>query len=463
MTINASVLIYAINRTDKWWQFIANNCNFSKHVVVSDIRGAGDRNIVDAFNEAYWCQYRYNDVQTLVFREAEIKEIIARCRLLRWLPPKQARSMVAAMERAFFDVLEDVRPDIVVSLPIDRYVSDVLERLAFKKGIPYVELTASPFSEKSMLMRRGQLLKVNTSPSDTIIQDQIRTITNPSFVPQYVKNTVQYTYHRWFRIFFYFKLRAIVFKVISWVKRDLRSLHYLDAQSFLAHKPRLSDLQTLTLIDRNWLSTVEQFPKSRRIFFGLQVFPEAAIDYWLPEIDLIDYENLVLKAALAFSKKGYLIVVKDHPSQFGFRQHEFIKRLKSIPNVIFLPYEVTGNEVLNLVGNNFTFTGTTGLQAALLGLTSVVGPAYYTTKDDFIIFNNANEIEELPLRCSSWKGGKNHVKRQHRIISGLLEGSFHGDYMSFQQFDKKKNVKKAKLLAENLGVQLNIIIQSNTS
>ena len=51
-------------------------------------------------------------------------------------------------------------------------------------------------------------------------------------------------------------------------------------------------------------------------------------------------------------------MVKDHPSQFGFRQHEFIKRLKSIPNVIFLPYEVTGYEVLNLVGNNFTFTGT---------------------------------------------------------------------------------------------------------
>ena len=101
------------------------------------------------------------------------------------------------------------------------------------------------------------------------------------------------------KIFFYFKLRAMVFKLISWVKRDLRSLHYLDAQSFLAHKPRLSDLQTLILIDGTGSQQLNNFP-SRRIFFGLQVFPEAAIDYWLPEIDLIDYENLVLNAALAF-------------------------------------------------------------------------------------------------------------------------------------------------------------------
>jgi len=164
VTSEATILVYAINRTDAWWQYVAANCGFARHVVVSDIRGAADRDVVDDFNAAYRLQFTYSDIQTLTFSEAEVKDIIARCRLLRWLPPKQARSMVAAMEFAFSKVLDDVLPDVVVSFPIDRYVSDVLERLARRRGIPYVELTASLVSGMCMLMYRGQLIKTSPPP-----------------------------------------------------------------------------------------------------------------------------------------------------------------------------------------------------------------------------------------------------------------------------------------------------------
>ena len=54
--------------------------------------------------------------------------------------------------------------------------------------------------------------------------------------------------------------------------------------------------------------------------FGLQLFPEASIDYWLRNVELIDHDNLVVDAARSFSEQGFLVLVKDHPSQFGFRQ-----------------------------------------------------------------------------------------------------------------------------------------------
>jgi len=458
----ATVLVYAINRTDAWWQYVAKHTGFARHVVVSDIRGAADRDVVDDFNAAFRLQYAYSDIQTLTFTEAEVKDIIARCRLLRWLPPKQARSMVAAMECAFSKVLDDVQPQVVVSFPIDRYVSDVLERLARRRGIPYVELTASLVSGMCMLMYRGQLIKTSPPPTEEVLEEQIRNIANPSFTPAYVQTSTRYTRGRWLKIFTYFKVRGWGFKLISWFKRDPRSLHYLDAQSFLPHKPRLRDLRTLDQIDWNWRDVVEKFPKSRRVFIGLQLFPEASIDYWLANINLIDYENLLVRVARAYSKQGYLVLVKDHPSQFGFRQHELLDRLKAIPHVVFLPYEVSGNEAVSLVDINFTLTGTLGLQSALLGLNSVVSPTYYATAGDFIRFEDPSDIESLPSRCTNWQGQRDLPSRQRNILSNLLEGSFEGDFFSFRGFRREHGSPNALALAKNLGQQLLGVIRHGT-
>lgn len=452
-------LVYAINRTDRWWKFIAANLGFAEHLVVSDVRGAGDRDTVNDFNAEYRRQRRLSDIQTRFLQESEVRDIIARCRLLRWLDPRKARCMVAAMEYAFCKVLDDARPSVVVSFPIDRYVSDVLARLAKIRGIPYVELTASLADGLCMLMYRGQLLKVSPLPDERVLDALVAEIANPAFTPSYVHKATRFTARRWVKTFGYFRLRGWVFKAISWAKRDPRSLHYLDAQSFLAHKPRLRDLRTLRLVDWDWRDALERFPQSRRVFFGLQLFPEASIDYWLANVRLLDYENLMVKAARAFSAAGYLVLVKDHPSQFGFRQHELIDRLKAVPNTLFLPYEVSGNEVVSLVDVNFTLTGTLGLQSALLGRTSVVAPAYYVTPGEFVAFQDPSDVDDLPARVADWRPERDLAARQRRMLSHLMQGSFAGDFFSFRGFSAERVTPGTIELAKNLGLRLRRIIE----
>jgi hypothetical protein len=455
---NDTVLIYAINRTDAWWMHVGSHLGFARSVVVTDVRGAGDIDVVDQFYEAYSAQEREDQALPAELTASELDDVIARCRLLRWLPRRQAQGMVIAMERAFADVLDEVRPAIVVSFPIDRYVSDVLERLARRRGIPYVELTVSLVSGMCMLMHRGQLVKTGPAPDTEILREHVETIASPSFTPVYVKKPSRYSRRLWWAIFVRFRVRGWVFRVISWLKRDPLNLHYLDAQSFLGHKARWNDVSVIDLINWSWRDRLHEFTLERRVFFGLQLFPEASIDYWLASRELIDYEDLMVDAANAFSSAGYLVVVKDHPSQFGFRQKELIERLLAVPNVILVPYEVSGNEVLSLTGVSFTLTGTLGLQAALLGKTSVTTPTYYVTEGDFVLLNSRGELERLPQCIQHIQPCDDVRARQARLLSHLLEGSFEGDFFSFRGFDPRAPSPSAAVLAGRLGDRLRYVL-----
>lgn len=451
---NDTILIYAINRTDAWWKHVGDNLGFARNVVVTDIRGKGDCDVIDDFYTAYRRQRAQTEVAPAVLSTDDVRDVIARCRLLRWLPPRQAGAMVVAMEYAFTQVLDRVNPAIVLSFPIDRYVSDVLERLARRRGTPYLELTASLISGMSMLMYRGQLVKTAAPPSAATVREQVQTIARPDFTPSYVQTAARYTASRWWKTFLYFRLRGVVFRLISRLKRDPLNLHYLDSQAFLGHKPRLSDRRIVNMVDWQWRDKLAAFAKEKRVFFGLQLFPEASIDYWLANRELIDYEDLLVEAASAFSRAGFLVLVKDHPSQFGFRQCELLDRLLALPHVVLLPYEVSGNEAISLVGSNFTLTGTLGLQAALLGLTSIASPTYYTTPEDFLLFNNRAQLPGLPAQVESWPATRSLEQRQERILSHLLQGSFQGNFFSFRGFAANRPDASARSLAIELGRQL---------
>jgi hypothetical protein len=456
VTFPGTVLVYPVRATDKWWKHIGDNLGFEKSVVVSDVRGAGDIDIVDDFYREI--RRQKTDPGSRLLDEAQVTDVIARCRMLRWLPRRRAEAMIHAMAIVFDNVLDRTRPVALVAFPIDRYVSDVLYRLAQARGIPCLELTASLVSGQTMILLRGHLMQVAEAPPDALVEEYIREIANPSFTPSYAQVKSKYTLRRFFRIFFHFKLRGLVFWLISIVQRDPLNLHYLDAQSFLAHKPRLADCKVLGMVDPAWRDRLASFPREKRIFFALQLFPEASIDYFLDHVEMIDYEDLMVEAAQAFSAAGYLILIKDHPMQFGFRQRQLLQRLLKLPGAVFLPYDVNANEILAVSGANFTLTGTLGLQAALQGLKSVTPVTYYTVPGDFVNFERRSEIPDLPARVAAAPACTDLHARQKRIIANLLRGGFPGDIFTFKKFDPANPPPAARVLARNFGMRIRELI-----
>jgi hypothetical protein len=445
-----TVLIFAIHRSEQWWRYLGRNLGYERSFILSDLRGEGDRNLIEPFYAAYRRLRRSGAAETEIFSRDEIDDIIGRCRVLRWLASEKATAMVLAMGEAIDAVLDEVRPVAATSWPIDRYIIDILERLCARRGIPYYELTASAAPGMAMLLHRGRLVAREQEPDSAAIDETVRELADPLFTPAYVRNQASFRPARWLKIFGYFRLRSWAFRTIGMLRRDPLNCHYLDAQSFLGHKPRLSDIRVMSMLDSDWRARIEAFPRERRLLIGLQLFPEASIDYWVRERSLIDYEDVIVEVAQAFGRAGFIIVVKDHPLQFGFRQMGLLKRLAANPAVVMVPYHVSGNELLSVVGVNFTLTGTLGLQAALLGLTSVTAPTYYTTKEDFVLLERRADIVDLPRQVLE-AGPTDLRTRQRRIVSKLLRGSFPGDFFSFRAFDESAAGGQVAQLGAALG------------
>jgi len=452
------VLIFGIHRTSAWWRFLGHNMGWDDSVVVTDLRGEGDISIVDDFYVELKRLRREADPRSPLLSEAEIDDVIRRCRTLRWLDRRLAVAMSLAMAAVLDRLLDQLRPRVVLSFPIDRYVKDVLERVARKRGVPYLELTASVVPGMSMLLHRGALVESVQEPTNELTQRKTEEIANPAFVPTYVPRKSKYTRVKFVRTLAYFRARAFALRMISYLQRDPLNLHYLDAQPFLGHKCRWKDIRVVSLCDMHWRDKLPAFPAEKRVLFGLQLFPEASIDYWIPNAELIEHEALVTEAANAFSRAGYQVLVKDHPLQFGFRQTELLDSLRAVPNVVIVPYDVPGNELLGLVGVNFTCTGTLGLQASLSGLKSVVTESYYTNEDDFILFGRRADIGTLPARAAAATLDVPLIQRQRRIIRRLLRGSFEGDFFSFKGFNAQKPSPGALGLAKALGRRLDQLI-----
>ncbi|WP_374943859.1 hypothetical protein [Sphingomonas sp.] len=456
MTARAgTVLIFSIHNSEPWWREVGRNLGYEHVRLVTDLRGEGDVSVVDGFYAAYRRFYRAAATESVLLSADEIADVVARCRVLRWYPIRRAAAMALAMAEAMDRVLDDETPVAVLSWPIDRYVKDVLARMAARRRTPYFELTAGPVPGTSMLVLRGQLLtRDDVVPSAGEIDAAIHAIADPLFVPAYIPSKARYTRSRFLRTIGYFALRSVAFQAISWWKRDPLNLHYMDAQFSLGHKPRLRDIRMLRLIDRDWRERMETFPKDRRLFIALQLFPEASIDYWIRSLELIDHDEILVAAAQAFSAAGYVIVVKDHPLQFGFRQISLIERLRAIPNVVIVPYDVPGNALLAEVGASFTETGTLGMQAALTGMKSITVEAYYYTPGDYIPLRGKADIPDLPARLAATPAVDDLRARQERIVSHLLKGSFPGDFMSFRGFDAARPDPAIRAFAGQLGTEI---------
>lgn len=458
------VMFYSFHNTAPWWKFLADNLNFTQSAcVVSDIRGDGDICIVDSF----YNNMRDKDCAKIAsqhFSEVVCEDIIRRCRVLRNLKKTVALAMIGAMWLAFDEVIRNERPKLVMSFIIDRYVLDILERVAKSYHIPFLGMTASIIPEYVMFMDRGKLINLR-DPEQNEVERSRTELLNESFTPSYVSNSKKFSLMKYWRTFIYFKTRGLVFNCIRYLKRDRLNLHYLDALNHLEHKPRLLDFKALNYIKQDWESSLAKTGKEERVFLAMQLLPEASLDYWIDDLALLDNEQIVIRMCKVLVGAGHTVFIKDHPLQFGFRKRAIFQKLAALPGVILVPYSTPANRLIKECSVSITFTGTIGFQSAVAGCCSIVSGAYYSDEQHFIHFHSLSDITLLPEKIRAYKEKNKEVineKDIDQLLTKVLAASAPGDLFSFKQFnkDKPEHVKKTATLINSLNKYLPQFLKS---
>ncbi len=448
------VMFFSYRSTDAWWQYLASQLNFtSSTCVVSDMRGEGTINIVDDF---YAHMQKKDNAQFIVQQLSErvCDEIIRRCRVLRNLKKQQARAMIGAMWRTLDHLIAEQKPRLVMSFIIDRYVLDVFDRILQSHGIPFLGMTASIVPNQVMFMDRGQLIRVREPEASEIASARLQ-IVNDAFTPSYVNHSKKYNRRQYWRTFLSFKIRGRYYQALRFLKRDRLNLHYLDALNHLDHKPRWQDYTVLSLFNGDWEETWHDCPRDKRVFIGLQLLPEASIDYWIHDLSLLNNEHVILEICQVLGRAGFTMFVKDHPLQFGFRQRDFMQQLKALPQVVLVPYEVPATRFISDCAITVTMTGTIGFQSAVAGRSSIVAGAYYSDDAHFIQCRDFSDIATLPEKINAFqKKNAGHITDESidGLLANILAASAPGDLFGFKGFDQNQpqHLKRTETLVASL-------------
>lgn len=437
------VVFFSIHSTTRWWKYLASCLDFADGVVLSDLRGEGDWVLVDDF-------YRFmrkGDAEAVAisrFGEDGCAEIVLRCRSLRSLDRNLALRMIGGMAQAIERAFDNLDPGLIVTFTIDRYVTDVMERLARARKIDFLEMTTSIIPNEVIFMRRGRLIRLR-DPSDEQVDSAVETLCQTDFAPVYVRDAQRFSTWRFWCLFGYFTLRGAFFNLLRFVRRDPLNLHYLDSLKRLKHKVRLGDVAVLEMVAPDWEMRLKKVALDRRIFLGLQLFPEASMDYWLRSLDMLPHDDVIVRYCEVLGEAGYHTFVKDHPLQFGFRQRELFEKLSKLPFVTLVPYDVPANLLIRQCTISVTFTGTIGFQAALAGLCSVVSEPYYATEQHYLHVRTFGEIRDLVERLARWQPHENLNEARRAMVRHLVAASVKGDYFTWRSFDKEKPAMRASV------------------
>ena len=345
--------------------------------------------------------------------------------------------MIVAYEAVFENLFSEFKCHYIFSFPIDRYPMDVMNRVALRYNIRQIEITVCLFKETSMFLERGQAIEIPTAIKKNVsYEEAYNTLVSKNYKPSYVKKN-KYNLLKWFKVFFWQYARDIAFKFIMLIENDRKSLHYLDSQMYLAHKVNISDVSIKKYQDKNYFEFMMKSPKSRNVIVALQLYPEASIDYWVKNLEIVKYEKFMLKIFKEMSSRGFNIFLKDHPLQFGFRQIKFIRESKKIKILYYLPYDSDINIMMKYCSTSLTTTGTIGLQACLNGLNSIVTNSYYSNSSDFYVYNNIDDIKNILDKIVNKSNLKIDLKKEReRIIKHIYNISFYGDILSFRLKEK---------------------------
>lgn len=236
---------------------------------------------------------------------------------------------------------------------------------------------------------------LDLSAGEKCYEDLVNNLENTKY---FDVSNIDHLKSRWLRLrFLYSAIRAIVGQSIRWqserVSRKRKDTIFKQPDSiktllYNIYCGILTHYRRLQLLGPKFYSEFDHFQKY--VYFPLHNTNEYSTQVqgtmWIDQLPIIE----ALAKSIPFDWK---VVVKEHPGMllYRIRPKSFYDEIKSYPNVLLIPIDISSNFVINNAQMVVTIVGTTGWEAIIRG------------KPVINLEENMFDVLNLSRKCTDFK------------------------------------------------------------
>ena len=420
---------------------------------VSGFRKLDKSGLVDSY-------YKYvNSVELKLESDQRDEEVILRCRLMRTLPKNKAERHVSAMRRAIKEMLLRESPDVFICESIDQYLHDLLFQEVERLSIPSYGLIRTFVNGYFRISTRGEMQLIR-EPDALEVNSILLKLLDSKYIPENLVPLKKNLFWTYLRIYLSNNVRVFYFGLLRWLSLEPYNYHYWS--SFLTTKNSYRHLiPKISFGDMNWRLKLSRSDKLI-IFIPLQHVPEATVDYWTEDVEMIDYQSRLIAFITSLSS-DFQILVKEHPGVWGFRKPSFYSSIiQANSSLIVCPIGTPVQECIAASNAVLVWTGSVGLEAALRGMPvlTICSP-YYASGSRFkkiTLKTTNNEINDF---IRSLAGSLITLEDQNAMVRHLLRGIMTGLFKNDGNYDASNESDIAD--ARHIGRYLRKVHDQNIS
>jgi|GEM_PF-3555525 hypothetical protein len=446
--LDLRVLTYTRPRTKAYFHYIAERSFASGGLsYTTDHRGYERDFLMRPFYELYRKRPSADKVFD-VLSESTVEDIRLRCRYLRGVSIEQAHRMIFCMWRAAEDVLDRTVPEVILSLPIDCYVLDVLARVARLRGIAYAAPVPTCVNGYFSFGNRGRITGLRT-PTTEEIQASLQLLLQGGYSPPYMKWTQGRAWTSFVKLYVKEKVKKGGFWLLRWGTRDPLNFNYN-----LSRYPEKMACDSLRHIAaRNWftkdweqrLATTDGV----KIMIPLQFYPEVSTDYWTQDTSLIPFYDLIRTIVESLAGSA-TVFVKEHPAAAGYRPPGFYRTMAAYEHVVLVPYYASTHELIRSTDLTITWGTTVGLESRIRGNPVITfGTPDYYVDGCFTCLDRAEQIAGLPAMVTNALHSDSDDCGE-AILQKVLSGGFKGTLKLVDFEPTAEHVANASQVIESL-------------
>lgn len=394
----------------------------------SDYLGLGDKWFADEFYAMLQDPAVERRAEQLLTPE-EQRDIIARCRFLRSETEQSAKRLLAAMALAISKILDEVRPDYILSYSVDAYTLDLLYHLGAKRGILFIGLSTIFVNGYFRVTARGEYNRTGDA-APSVVNERLDQLLQQNYQPIYISAGLHSVSGQ----------RGLYLRSVERWAKNLARLGYFWLKRQLGKDKHNFHYGATLAVARAWLQPFPPFfwttdwqeqlrqHQGRRFYIPLQWTPEGSIDYWCPYIDAIDYDARV-KEVVEIAERHGQVVVKEHPAFVGYRRTSFYRALQT-RGALFPPANASSVALIAASEWTIVYTGSVGFEAAIRGKqVALLGNPYYRSGR---FMHEINDLAELDALLSERSDAPDVTREEQfdmmkHVLDGALTGRFRDD------------------------------------